>query len=94
MILETSFNNLVAPPFLTTELSIMLVGLFIGTLYASLRLRSLFSLFGWAIMIISLIITFISNLQLLWFWLAVTAEAFILVLSMIEYTRRTRGAKT
>jgi len=85
--LQTSFDALVSPEFLTQELSMLLVGLFVIMIYTALRLRSLFGIFGWMLMIVALMLSLFTNLQLIWFWLTVIAESFILTLAAIAYTR-------
>ena len=90
VILQTEFDSLINPELLTQELAILLVGLLIAMLWASIRLRSMFSLFGWMIMIVVLMVSIFTNLQMLWFWIAVIAESFLLTLSMIAYFRQAK----
>jgi len=85
--LQTSFDALISPEFLTQELSMLLVGLFVIMIYTALRLRSLFGIFGWMLMIVALMVSLFTNLQLIWFWITVIAESFILTLAAIAYTR-------
>lgn len=85
--LQTSFDALVSPEFLTQELAILLAFVFVSMLYASLKLRSLFGIFGWMLMTVALMVSLFTNLQLIWFWLTVIGESFILTLAAIAYTR-------
>lgn len=85
--LQTSFNELIAPDFLTTELAIVFAIVLFSALYASIKLRSMFGIFGWMLMIVALMVSFFTNLQLIWFWLTVIAEAFILTFASIAYAR-------
>lgn len=68
------------------------VSIFIATLFAiffmgSLKLRSMFGVFGVVLMIATLITSVFTDLPLIWFWIAVVVEAFVLLLASITYTR-------
>lgn len=87
MIPLVAFDAMVAPEFFTQELAMIIGILFMGFLWTSIRLRSLFGFFGLMLMTVTLMSTFFMNLQLIWFWVTVIVESFVLTLAMMEYTR-------
>lgn len=90
--LQTTFDSLIDPTVLTEGIAMLLVVFIAISLYASLRLRSMFGMFGLLLMVIALIGSIISTFPLLWFWLAVSLEFIILTIALIVYTRASTRA--
>lgn len=92
--LQTDISTLISPGVLTVETTIIVSVLLVIMLYASLKLRSLFGIFGFMLMIVAFMLTIVTSLDLLWFWLITIAEAFIIVLASLAYTRMAARGKS
>lgn len=92
--MQTSFDSLIDPTVLNEGVAMIIVAVLAMSLYASLRLRSMFGIFGLMLMVVALIASFLTTFPLLWFWLTVLLEFFILVIAQITYTRAATRAKS
>lgn len=70
-----------------TGVSIFITALFAIFFFGSLKLRSMFGMFGLVLLIVTLLASVFTNLPLMWFWVAVVIEAFVMLLASITYTR-------
>lgn len=77
------FANLTNPSTFTIELAILIGSISISYLYGFIKLRSVISGFTWMIMIITLMFTFMGNLQLIWFWITVILASISLFISVM-----------
>lgn len=85
--MPTDIGSIIQPEVLTVELAVILAVILFSMLYGSIKLRSMLGMFGYMLMVITLILSFITQLQFLWFWMVVILETFILVLASFMYAR-------
>lgn len=77
-----NFSELVDPAQLEEPLAIIIVFILAMFFYSAVKLRSLVLSFTWMLLIVVLIMTFITNISFLWFWIMTILNSITLVMSI------------
>lgn len=87
MIMQTAWADMANPSFLNMGLSILLATIIIATMWAGMRLKSPAVFVAWALMFITLIFTFVTQLSFIWFWVIVMLVLLLIsIVASIRYT--------
>lgn len=91
--LQIEFDSLIDPSAFTTSVAMLIGVILILTLYASIQLRSMFGIFGFMLMIVTLVGSITVGISFLWFWITVLVESFIIFLAATVYVRASARGK-
>lgn len=74
--------HLMEPDGMTVELAILVIGMFVGFVWASVKLRSAATMFTTMLMSVVFVASIITNLSFVWFWMSVILSSFALFISI------------
>lgn len=87
MMLQTAWTDLANPRVLDMGLAIILATIMVLVLWAGIRLRSPAVFVSWALLMITLIFSFVTQLSFIWFWMIVMISLLLIALvASIRYT--------
>ncbi len=84
--MSVEVSNLINPQEFTTSVAILIVFLFGVIINAGIRLKSPFVIFIWCLTVLTFILTFVTNIGFIWFWVMIMASIFsIVVASIVQF---------